>query len=369
MRILILANNDIGLYKFRKELIEELLQRKHKVYISLPDGEFVRPFEEMGCIFIDTPVDRRGINPKTDMGLFNRYRKMMKEVNPDLIITYTIKPNIYGGIVARLAKKKYAVNITGLGTAFENAGLIRTIVVTLYKFALKKAKVIFFENIANRDELLSYKVCDKEQTVVLNGAGVNTETYSYMTYPLENEISGEQVKFLFVGRVMKEKGIDELFEAMKRMVAEGKQCFLDVVGPFEEDYKDKLEQYEKDGWLKYHGYQSDVRPFIEKCHCFVLPSYHEGMANTNLECASSGRPVITSNIPGCKEAVIDGVSGLLCEPKNAEHLYQTMRSIVEANVEDRVQMGMAGRKHMEDVFDKKKVIEETMRHLGYLWNN
>lgn len=364
MRILILANNDVGLYKFRKELIEELLQQKNEVYISLPDGELVRPFEEMGCTYINTPVDRRGINPKTDMGLFNRYRKMMKEVNPDLVITYTIKPNIYGGIAARLAKKKYAVNITGLGTAFENAGLIRTIVVTLYKFALKQAKVIFFENSANRDVLLSFKVCDKEQTVVLSGAGVNTDTYNYLPYPQGDESISDrnegQVKFLFVGRVMKEKGIDELFEAMKRLVAEGKQCFLDVVGPFEEDYKDKLEQYEINGWLKYHGYQSDVRPFIDSCHCFVLPSYHEGMANTNLECASSGRPVITSNIPGCKEAVIEGVSGLLCEPKNVESLYAVMKQMAEMSVAERRAMGMAGRKHMEDVFDKKKVVEETI---------
>lgn len=363
MKILILANNDIGLYKFRKELIEEFLQQENEVYISLPDGELVRPFEEMGCTFIDTSVDRRGINPYTDMGLFNRYRKMVNEVDPDFVITYTIKPNIYGGIAARLARKKYAVNITGLGTAFENAGLIQTIVVTLYKFALKKAKVVFFENSANRDELLSFKVCNKEQTVVLNGAGVNTDTYSYLRYPHGKESAGEQIKFLFVGRVMKEKGIDELFEAMKRLIAEGKQCFLDVVGPFEEDYKHKLEQYEKDGWLKYHGYQSDVRPFIDNCHCFVLPSYHEGMANTNLECASSGRPVITSNIPGCKEAVIEGVSGLLCEPKNVDSLYEVMKQMVEMSIAERRTMGLAGRKHMEDMFDKKKVVEETMRHL------
>ena len=360
MRILILANNDVGLYKFRKELIEEFLQQKNEVYISLPDGELVRPFEEMGCTYINTPVDRRGINPKTDMGLFNRYRKMMKEMNPDFVITYTIKPNIYGGIAARLAKKKYAVNITGLGTAFENAGLIRTIVVTLYKFALKKAKVIFFENSVNRDELLSLKICEKSQTVVLNGAGVNTDTYSYMPYPQGDE----RFKFLFVGRVMKEKGIDELFEVMKRLVAEGKQCFLDVVGPFEEDYKDKLEQYENDGWLKYHGYQSDVRPFINNCHCFVLPSYHEGMANTNLECASSGRPVITSNIPGCKEAVIESISGLLCEPKNVESLYAVMKQMTELKQEKRIVMGLAGRKHMEDVFDKKKVVGETVAALN-----
>lgn len=357
MRILILANHDDGLYLFRRDLIQELINRESEVFISVPGGNRIPFFKQIGCTFIDTPVDRRGINPKTDFGLFQQYRKMMKEVNPDLVITYTIKPNIYGGIASRLAKKQYAVNITGLGTAFENAGLIRTVVVNLYKYALKKAKVVFFENSGDRDELLSFGCCNKEMTVVLNGAGVNTETYAYQPYP-HNDI----VKFLFVGRVMKEKGIDELFEAMKRLVSEGDKCFLDIVGPFEEDYKDKLDQYEKAGWLKYHGYQENVIPFIAACDCFVLPSYHEGMANTNLECASSGRPIITSNIPGCKEAVVDG-SGLLCEPRNKESLFASMKSMMEKTREEREQMGQVGRKHMQDVFDKKKVVADTIKHL------
>ena len=161
---------------------------------------------------------------------------------------------------------------------------------------------------------------------------------------------------------MKEKGIDELFEAMKRLVSEGEKCFLDVVGPFEEDYKEKLEECEKAGWLKYHGYQENVIPFIAACDCFVLPSYHEGMANTNLECASSGRPVITSNIPGCKESVVDG-SGLLCETRNVESLFRAMKTMLEKPREERVRMGQVGRKHMEDVFDKKKVVGDTIRHL------
>ena len=355
MRVLILANMDIGLYKFRKELIEELLNRGNEVYISLPDGDLVRPFEEMGCTFIDTPVDRRGINPKTDLGLFTNYQKIMKKVNPDLVITYTIKPNIYGGIAARMARKQYAVNITGLGTAFEKSGVVRLVAIKLYKIALKRAKVIFFENSGNREALLAFGCCNKEKTVVLHGAGVNTETYSYQPYP-----NNELVKFLFVGRVMKEKGIDELFEAMKRLVGEGEKCFLDVVGPFEEDYKENLDQYEKAGWLKYHGYQEDVKPFIASCDCFVLPSYHEGMANTNLECASSGRPIITSNIPGCKEAVVEG-SGFLCEPKNSASLYEAMKKIIQAD--NREEMGILGRKHMENVFDKKKVVAETVRAL------
>lgn len=358
MKILILANDDNGLYLFRRDLILQLLKTKNEIIISVPEGMRKDYFESIGCTFIATPVDRRGINPKTDFTLFQTYRKLIKDVNPDLVITYTIKPNIYGGIASRLAKKRYAVNITGLGTAFENAGMIRTVVVNLYKFALKKAKIIFFENSSNRDELLSFGCCKEEKTVVLNGAGVNTEHYSYQTYP-----KNEKVKFLFIGRVMKEKGIDELFAAMQRLVAEGQKCFLDVVGPFEEDYKAKLEQYEAEGWLKYHGFQEDVRPFIAACDCFVLPSYHEGMANTNLECASSGRALITSDIPGCREAVIKDVSGFLCNVKDADDLYLKMKEFLALPIDEREQMGMAGRKHMEDVFAKVKVVDSTVRNL------
>lgn len=354
MKILILANYDLGLYKFRKELIEELLNQGHDVYISLPDGNLLRYFEKIGCHFIDTPIDRRGINPKTDFRLFKAYKRMMKNINPDLVITYTIKPNIYGSIAAQQAHITYAVNITGLGTAFEKPGFVRTIVVNLYKYALKKAKVIFFENSSNRDELISFGCCDKEKTEVLNGAGVNTEAYSYQPYP-----QNDRIKFLFVGRVMKEKGIDELFEAMKRLNAEGHKCFLDVVGPFEDNYREKIEELGKTGWLRYHGYQEDVKPFIAACDCFVLPSYHEGMANTNLECASSGRPIITSNIPGCKEAVREG-SGFLCEPQNTNSLYEVMKKMMDTPREYREKMGQNGRKHMENVFDKKNVVATTI---------
>lgn len=357
MKILIIANSSGGLYSFRGMLMQALISEGNDIYAITPVNDKREDIEKIGVSLIDITMDRRGINPLRDIPLLFKYNKIVKKINPELIITYTIKPNIYGGIIARLAKKQYAVNITGLGTAFENDGLIRAVVVNLYKFALKKAKVVFFENSGDRDKLLSFNCCNKENTVVLNGAGVNTDIYAYQPYPY-NDVS----KFLFIGRVMKEKGIDELFGAMKRLINEGEKCYLDVVGPFEEDYKDKLEQYEKAGWLRYHGYQENVIPFISACDCFVLPSYHEGMANTNLECASSGRPIITSNIPGCKEAVVDG-SGLLCEPKNTDSLYKAMKKMAVVSRDEREKMGQVGRKHMEDVFDKKKVVADTIKHL------
>lgn len=358
MRILILANNDVGLYQFRRELIEELL-KNNEVLISLPYGPLVDPLVEMGCRFIDTPVDRRGVNPKTDLKLYKTYVNMLKTEKPDLVITYTIKPNVYGGFACRMLKIPYAVNITGLGTAFQKRGMLRTLVTVMYKAGLKKAKTVFFENSENMRIFTEEGIVKKEQCCLLNGAGVNLEHYSLLPYPEE-----VPVHFLFVGRVMQEKGINELFEAMKRLRTDGYDCVLDVLGGYEEDYKGVMEQYEADGWLKYYGYQKDVRPFIGKCHCFVLPSWHEGMANTNLECAASGRPLITSDIPGCREAVVKNETGYLCEVKNADSLYEMMKKFLVLTNEERRAMGMNGREHMEDVFDKKKVVNKTVKYLN-----
>lgn len=357
MKILILANNDVGLYQFRKELIEELLLQ-NEVYISLPYGDFIAPLTQMGCHFIETPIDRRGMNPIRDIRLFLSYRKILKKLQPDLVITYTIKPNVYGGFASRVLGIPYAVNITGLGTAFQSNGMLRKIVTRMYMMSCKKAKVVFFENSENRRIFLEEKIVKEEQTCLLNGAGVNLFHYQVTDYP-----AGNTTRFLFVGRVMKEKGVEELFAAMKHLVDQGIPCSLDVLGGYEEDYKERIEGYEKESWLHYHGYQTDVRPFIAQAHCFVLPSWHEGMANTNLECAASGRPVITSNIHGCLEAVEDDVTGFLCEKKNPEDLYRVMKQFAGMNFEERKAMGLSGRKRMEKLFDKKQVVEKTIAHL------
>ena len=354
MKILILANNDVGLYQFRKELIYELL-KEHEVYISLPYGEMVETLKEAGCSFIDTPMDRRGINPLKDLLLLYRYFRILSNIKPDLVITYTIKSNVYGGLTCRVNNIPYVVNMTGLGTAFEGNGWLKRLVINLYKIALKKAKVVFFENSEIMKLFLNLDIVKMSNACVLNGAGVNLSQYQYREYP-----DNDKFHFLFIGRIMKEKGVDELFIATKKLINIGANCLLDVVGPFEEDYKNILQKNENEGWLKYYGYQKDVRPFIEKCDCFVLPSWHEGMANTNLECAAMGRPVITSNIPGCKEAIIENISGFTCETKNSESLYLVMKKMLTMSKNNRMHMGQEGRKHMIEVFDKNKVVSITL---------
>lgn len=358
MQILILANHSGGLYDFRKDLIAEL--KKHaNVTVAVPHNDRWEELRKLADRVIELPVDRRGMNPLHDSKLFRQYRAMLKEVKPDLVLTYTIKPNIYGGLACRMAHIPYAVNITGLGSAIENGGWLKRLVLALYKPALKGAKVVFFENAGNRDTLVATGVVPKGRDVVLNGAGVNLEDYPYQHYPQEGA-----VRFLFVGRVMHEKGVDELFAAAKRMKQEcGDSVEFHIVGSFEEAYKPTMDELERIGVVKYHGYQSDMKPFYAMASCVVLPSYHEGMSNVLLEAAASGRSLITSDIPGCREAVENGVSGYLCPAKNADALYNALRRFAVLPQAQRAEMGRRGRERMEQKFSKTAVVAETIKHL------
>lgn len=362
MMVLIICNCATGLEIFRGMLIQELIREGNTVKAIVPltdeKKELIaeNQLKKMHCALKRTSMERRGMNPLHDLGLMKEYYKTVKKMKPDLVITYTIKPNIYGSLVCRILKVPCAVNITGLGTAFQKNGMLKQMVTLMYKVALKKTKVVFFENVENRDIMVDMRIIPKEKTHVLAGAGVDLEHFHYAEYPKDTDTS----RFLFIGRVMQEKGIDELFEAMERLNQEGYSCSLDVAGGFEEHYEEKIRKYEVEGWLHYHGYQNDVRPLIENCHCFVLPSWHEGMANTNLEAAAMGRPVITSNIHGCLEAVEDGKSGFLCETQNVKSLYATMKRFCEISYSQKQELGLAGRRLMELRFDKKKIVAETI---------
>lgn len=360
MKILVIANFDVGLFKFRKELLQKMLDDGNDVYISLPNGNLVSALVDMGCKFIDTDVDRRGINPVKDFRLLLTYWKMIGRIKPDLVVTYTIKPNVYAGIVSALRHKKYAINITGLGTAFQSQGVFLKLIVMLYKMACKKAHTVIFENCENMQIFKDYGIVKDEQCLLNNGAGVNLEEYAFTAYP-----SAEQIRFLFIGRVMQEKGIDELFEVAKRIKREYDNVYFAIVGPYEDDYKKITEQLVADGIIEYYGFQEDVKPFIQNAHCFVLPSWHEGMANTNLECAAMGRPIITSNIHGCFEAVVDGVSGFLPERKNSDDLYRKLKQFIDLPYEEKVLMGQASYDHIIKNFDKKIIVNETVSRILY----
>ena len=310
------------LYRFRRELIEEL-QKHHEVVLSMPFVGHEEDFMAMGLRCIETEVDRRGINPKRDLNLLNFYRKLLKAEKPDMVITYSIKPNIYGGWACQLAGIPYCSNVQGLGTAFQKPGLAQMVTV-MYKTALRKAKTVFFENQGNVNEFLNRHIIPEKKVTLLNGAGINLDAYTLRPYP-END----RVRFLYLGRLMAEKGVGELLRAMKRLYEElGDRVTLDIVGFYDDEAcQTQAEELIAMGAAVFHGFQSEPRPYYAAADCVVLASYHEGMSNVLLEAAATGRPVITSDIYGCREAVDEGVTGLLCTVKDADSLYEQMKKM------------------------------------------
>ncbi len=356
-KILILTNHSYMLYRFRLELIQAL-GREHEVVLCMPFVGHEADFRTLGFRCVETPVDRRGMDPRKDFPLFQTYRRLLAQEKPDLVLTYSIKPNIYGGIACTLAGIPYCAYVQGLGTAFQKP-VLAGVVTVLYKLALAKAKRVFFENQANAGEFCRRGIQKPDRQTVLSGAGINLQAYPRMPYPRE-----EPVRFLYLGRIMGEKGMDELFFAIEKLAREMPGRFrLDLVGFFEEGYKARVEELCRRGLVVYHGFQEDPRPYYAACHCLVLPSYHEGMSNVLLEAAATGRPLITSDIPGCREAVEPGVSGLLCPPRDGEALYCRMREMLRLPPEAREEMGRRGRAWMEARFSRAQVVEQTCQAL------
>ena len=313
----------------------------------------------MGLRCIETDIDRRSINPFKDMKLLKTYRQMLDELQPDMVVTYSIKPNIYMGTACKAKGIPYVTNVQGLGTAFEKP-VLSSVVSVMYRSALRKAKTVFFENEENAQFFLNKKIISHRQVSVLPGAGINLDEYPCVPMGDDGVCS-----FLFVGRIMKEKGVDEFFSAARTLKAEfGGEVAFDVVGFYEDAYKEQVDQLVADGIVRSHGFQTDVHPFYEAADCVVLPSYHEGMSNVLLEGAATGRALITSDIPGCREAVEDGVSGYLCPAQDAEGLTQAMRDFAQQSFDRQVQMGQSGRALVERKFDKQLVVAKTLDGLG-----
>ena len=353
-KFLILSNHSFMLWQFRREIIQTLLNHGLEVVIGVPFGDHVDDFIQLGCKMIDTPLERRGLNPFRDWKLYRQYRSILTDEAPDMAITYSIKPNVYGGYACRALNIPYCVNVQGLGSAFQRPS-IAFIAGLMYRIAVKNAKVVFFENNGNAAYFRKKRITPASQQLVLSGAGINLQHYTLQPFP-KNPV----VRFLYLGRMMKEKGIDELFTAVRRLRDEGLQFQLDLVGFFEDAYKDAVDELIESGIAVFYGFQSDARPYYAQADCVVLPSYHEGMSNVLLEAAATGRPVIASFIPGCRETISLGRSGLNCRVQDADSLYRSMKFFLELDWDERKEMGLEGRKRMEERFAKDSVVEQTL---------
>lgn len=367
-RVLILANNDVGLYKFRKELLEELLQpgsylkgredEPCEVYISLPDGEYVSEMKNMGCYFINTPLERHGTNPFQELKLKATYKKTIKKVNPDIVFTYTIKPNIYGAMACKSLKVPCVMNITGLGTAVENPGLMQKLMLMLYIKALPGAKTVFFQNAENK-RFFTDRGMAKDKYKMLPGSGVNLDNYRVLEYPPE-----DTVEFVFIARIMKEKGIDQYLEAARYIRKKYPQTRFHICGACEPEYDGELQNCQEDEIVIYHGMVNDIAVIHKITHCTVHPTYYpEGLSNVLLEASASGRPIITTNRSGCREVIDNGVNGFIVEQKNSKDLIEKIEMFISLSYEEKKAMGLAGRQKVEKEFDRKIVVNTYMNEI------
>jgi len=354
-RILILTNVGAGLYKFRKELLERLINEEFDVSFSCIWDEFVPLLEKLGCKYISTPFNRRGKNVISDIRLFIRYYAIIKVRKPDVVLTYTIKPNIYGGIASRIKKIPYIVNITGLGTELQNDNLIRKSIESMYRVSLKKPACVFFQNATNREYFIKNKLISEDiKTETVPGSGVNTDQFSYADYPNSDGANC----FVYIARIMRDKGIQELLEAAKGVKALYPGTIFNLVGGYDENYKQLIKEYEDNNIIKYHGEQNDIREYIISCHAIIHPSYHEGLSNVLLEAAATGRPILATNVAGCRETFDEGISGFGVEVKSAESLRDTIVKFISLPHEQKAAMGIAARKKVEREFNRSFVVDK-----------
>lgn len=356
--ILILSNVEEGIYCFRLELLQRLLQLDYHVVLCSPAGAYTAEFETMGVQRILVKLDRHGMNPIKDSILFLNYMKIIASIRPDWVLTYTIKPNLYGGMAARLLRVPYLCNLTGAGTLFQHDGIIAKIVSRLLRFAVKKADVLFFQNSENM-RLFESKKISGQRNILLPGSGVCLERHPLEEYPAENG----KVKFFLIGRLCESKGVREYLEAAERLHEKFPSAEWHLVGPTEEEkIAELIGELEKLHIAVSHGpvLSSRIHEIFTEASCVVLPSYHEGMSNVLLEGAASGRPCIASDIPGCREIVEEGVTGFLCKVKDSASLQQAMERFLQLPREVRREMGIAGRKKVEREFSREIVISKYL---------
>ena len=357
-RVVILSNHHSYTYNFRKEIIQELLDRGCEVCVVLPYGEKVEDLKKMGCKFIDVPLDRRGKNPFKELQLFIRYLSILSHHKPDVVLTYTIKPNLYGGFLCRIKNIPYIANITGLSSAVEGKKIAELIYSYFYRIAFKKINCIFCQNQENLNYFVERNISSAKIRLI-PGSGVNVTEFYPLTYPEE-----DKVRFMYISRIMKQKGIDNYLEAAKFIKKKYTYTEFHVLGFCEESYQAKLRDYEKKGIISYHGMQDDVKKYHKISHCTIHPTYYpEGMSNVLLESAACARPIITTDWSGCREIVENNINGFIIKQQNTEDLIQKIEQFLMLDHESKIKMGLEGRCKIEREFDRNIIVNSYIEEI------
>ena len=355
MKVTLIANDTMFIYNLRREVLAKLVADGHEVTVLSQFLSHEKELEDIGCKLYDLPISRRGANPLDDVKLMVHFLRLLGQIRPDVVLTNNIKPNVYAGMACRLLGIRYIPNITGLGTAVEFPGKMQQLTTRLYKVGVAGADSIFFQNEENLRFFEERGLMPKKAKVhLLPGSGVNLQTHPMLDYTPD-----ETVHFLYVARLLKEKGIELLLNAAKRIASEHPNVMFHICGGCDDPkYLEAVGEAVAAGYLRYHGQQKDMLPFFRQAHCVVHPSYYpEGMSNVLLEAAASGRPVIATDRSGCRETVDPGVSGYLIPIQDEEALVQALEDFLSQSWESRREMGEAGRRKMEKEFDRQIVVK------------
>lgn len=365
MKVIILAGYAQSLLNFRGDLIKAMIAAGHDVTAIAPENDYKTQIEEIGAKFIQISFNRAGVNPLNDLKLSSDLKKIIVKEEADVFFGYTIKPVIYGSLAAKRAgiQNRYAM-ITGLGSTFIGSGfknsVLKIISKILYKYSLKSCSKVIFQNGDDLSDFTSMGILKKEKCEIVNGSGVNMDKYEKSPVP-------QKPVFLLVARLLRDKGIFEYLEAAELVKKARPEAEFHLVGPFDTNptslKQEDLQKYIDNGTIIYHGSTDDVRPFIKACSVYVLPSYREGTPRTVLEAMAMGRAVITSDAPGCRQTVKDGVTGLLTPVRNTQLLAEKMFWMIK-NPESRVLMGEAGYEYCLAKYEVGKVNEVMLSIMG-----
>ncbi len=365
--IALLTNNDDDVYCFRLELVQAILSCGFRMLISCPDGPKFEVMEEVGLkkgesfLYDNPPIDRRGTNVVNDAKLMLHYWKLFKTHKPAVILTYTAKPNVYASLVAHMLHIPVINNVTGLGSVLKESGLKQKFIMWLFKMAYRGSACIMFQNSTNM-QLAKDMGWVKGESRLIPGSGVALERYPVQEYPDGgNGVDGEPIVFNYIGRILHDKGVDDYIEAAKQIKKEYPNTEFNMLGfiePTENHYEAELEELGKQGIVFYRGSQKDVKPWIKRAHAIIHPStYGEGMSNVLLENASSGRVIITTDNPGCRETVVDGESGYIYPGGDVDALVEKIEHFLAMDNQQRETMGKVGRSHVEANFSREVVVQ------------
>lgn len=368
MRVAITVNTSWNIYNFRKGLINALKNEGHEVLAIAPKDEYSEELVKLGCEYVPVNMENTGGNPFKDLQLYYQLKSIYKQHKPHIALQFTIKPNIYGTLAAHSNAIPVVNNVSGLGTVFLNSGFSSLVAKKLYKYAFRHAEIVLFQNPDDREDFVKHVPLKNEQIDLVPGSGIDLDVFS--AQPAKK---GSKLVFLMVARLIEDKGVIEYLEASKSISKNYPQAEFHLLGSLDEHHTRGIKKYLIDEWsqfpnMKYLGVRRDVRDSLTQSDCVVLPSYREGTPKTLLEAAAMARPIVTTDVPGCREVVDHGENGLLCKARSSMDLAKKIQEMLELSPEQRSNMAKKSRILVERKFDEKNVIGRYLYHVRDILN-